>query len=147
MPPIPLILYRIEDHHDPKGLAVRVRKFKVIGETDCYFYVLDQDSIYCEMWDRLTPEQQKKARRRVIKHQHPGGKFHCYLDIERALASYYARKSRQASYAELNAQKAIAGMAMYNQLKKSPALLDRLLYGEELYEPNEMIEGLDWSNY
>lgn len=138
--------YRFEDSIGPDGVTLHCRRFVVIGETPCCYYVLPEDlAHYAQSGDEWRALTAKKYRKRVLKNS---WRRYCYPDVKLALESYRARKSWQTRHAAAAAARAEAGHA------EALALLGQsepLSYDDfrkpRLCAGGDYFKGLNWGDY
>lgn len=132
--------YRYVDELDPKGLEVTCKKYIVIGETECCWYIVDE--FHNNLFGGSQRESLlKKYRKRVLKLGEKHGRRFAYTDKALALRSYKARKSWQIRHAELSLERAKAALAYFGDTKT----ISTVPTETTLIIPCEYVQTMNWS--
>ena len=115
--------YRYEDCAHEDGLTIEVRKFYPVGETRCFYLVINE-------WQKhsLSIGHNKKPKvRRVSKN---ASRSYCHSSMDKALYSYKKRKQSQIGHNEFALAKAKAAL---NRLEGVKSGLDSFDAGRPDY--------------
>lgn len=137
--------YRFEEHIGPEGVTLHCKRFVVIGETPCCYYVIHESMRhYAGQGSDWACQYLKRYRKRVAKESY---RRYCYPDMRQALESYKQRKRRQLGHAEILESRARAGLDEATRLLKDGLLHPESFEGGHQCEGGEYIKGLNWSEY
>ena len=137
--------YRFEDEIGPGGVTIHCRRFIVIGETPCCYYVLPENMAgYVHQTSEWAKSWVKEHRKRVLKNS---WKRYCYPDLKDAMRSYKARKSWQLKHAALAEARATAAYAEAARLIESDVLCVESFANGHQCEGGEYVKGMNWSEY
>lgn len=114
--------YRYVTDIDDRGVSIICRRFVVVGETPCFYYVVS-DTYYgylrC-LSDDARNEAIKRNRRRVSK---DGSRRYCYPDKVQAMKSFAIRQQRRIGHANLNLSTARLSLAEAERILESGPIL------------------------
>ncbi len=111
------IHYRYDDYASVEGLEVRVSEFYPIGETECFYVVVDGFGKHCLDIGHIGNIKERRVSKNALR-------SYCYSSIDDALYSYKKRKEAQVRHNKFALAKANAALNKLSEIKKGETSFD-----------------------
>ncbi|KPW33722.1 Uncharacterized protein ALO87_01504, partial [Pseudomonas syringae pv. apii] len=130
--------FRYVDEIGPEGLTVTCKRYVVVRESDCCYWICSPDY---ELVAKGSIQAGKLPPyvKRVLKQS---SRRFAYPDKKAALHSYKARKTHQISHAQLALERAKAAIGYFGDRRVSSDVTP-----EVTVIPSQYIQELNWSEY